>query len=260
MARHPGAPHDDRPIVAVTATVRADDGVARLRLMGAYLEVLERAGMLPVVLAPLSDPAADAPTHVGRVLDLVDGLVLTGGEDVEPARYGAEASPRLGRTSRARDAMEIAALLAARERQLPTLAICRGIQVANVALGGTLVQDIPSEWPHALNHDPDRARDERTHAVRLAADSRAARAVGGTEVQVNSVHHQAIRRVADALVVTGVAPDGIIEAVETPSGDPWWLLGVQWHPEEFVRELGARDHGLFAAFLAATAARVPVAS
>jgi putative glutamine amidotransferase len=259
MTRHPSVPNADRPIIAVTATVRADDGVSRLRLNASYLEVLEQASFVPIVLPPYGGTPTETAAAVGRVLDLVDGLLLTGGEDVDPSRYGAAPSPHLYPTNAARDATEIAAVFGARERLLPTLAICRGIQVLNVALGGTLIQDIPSERPGSLPHTPHAARDARTHDVRLVPGSRAAMALGSTTAAVNSVHHQAIGRLADGLVVSGTAPDGIIECVETPDEDPWWMLGVQWHPEEFVRERGAVDHGLFAAFAAAIAGTpVPV--
>ena len=238
------------PLVAVTATVRMDEGAPRVRLAAAYLSILERAGLTPVVLPPGQGTDADAAARVDRVLDAVAGLVLTGGEDVAPARYGAAPSAHLGRVSTERDATEIAAVLAARERRLPTLAICRGIQVMNVALGGTLVQDIASERPRALGHDPDSPRRMRTHAIQVVPQSRMARALGATALTVNSVHHQAVDRVADGLVVTALAPDGVVEGVETPPGDPWWAVGVQWHPEEFVDDSAARDHGLFAAFAA----------
>jgi putative glutamine amidotransferase len=247
MTRHPSTVAR-RPLVAVTATIRADDGVARVRLPAAYLAVLERAGVTPCVLAPLTGSAASVADRVGQLLDVVDGLVLTGGEDVEPARYQATPSPHLGRTSAARDEMEIAALAAARARALPTLAICRGIQLVNAALGGTLIQDIPSERPDAANHDPDRPRDTRSHAIAVIPDSRTARALGATALDVNSVHHQAVNRPAPGLRITATAADGIIEGLETPADDPWWLVAVQWHPEEFVGDAGAPDHGLFRAF------------
>ena len=250
MPRHPPAPTAGGPLVAVTATVRTDDDTPRVRLTAAYLSILERAGLTPVVLPPGRGTDADATARVERVLDAVSGLVLTGGEDVAPARYGAAPSPHLGRVSLARDATEIAAVLAARERRVPTLAICRGIQVLNVALGGTLVQDIPSERPAALGHDPEEPRRMRTHPITVAAHSRLARALGATTLTVNSVHHQSVDRVAAPLVVTAEAPDGIVEGVETPLQDPWWAVGVQWHPEEFANDSEALDHGLFAAFAA----------
>lgn len=195
---------------------------------------------------------------VDRVLDVAAGLVLTGGEDVAPALYGAPPSPHLGRVHRERDATELAAARWARDRALPTVAICRGIQVLNVALGGTLVQDIPSERPGSLAHDPEAPRQARTHAVHIVPDTRLSRALGRQTLDVNSVHHQALARVADGLVVTATAPDGVIEGVETPSDDPWWAVGVQWHPEEFATDNAAPDHGLFAAFAAAVRCSTPV--
>jgi putative glutamine amidotransferase len=143
---------------------------------------------------------------------------------------------------------ELAAVRAARDQRLPTLAICRGIQVLNVGLGGTLIQDLPSERPSAIAHDPDRPRTSRTHSIEVTPDTRVFDALGATTVDVNSVHHQAIGRLADTLVVTAKAPDGVIEAVESGRRDPWWVLGVQWHPEEFADQAAAPDHGLVAEF------------
>ena len=252
MGRHPDLPAS-HALVAVTASIRNEDGVRRVRLPAAYLEVLERAGLVPIVLAPHSGRADDARAAVERVLEGVDGLVLTGGEDVEPTRYGAAPSPHLGTVNTARDETEIAAVRVARDRRMPTLAICRGIQVLNVTLGGSLIQDIPSERPGALNHDPDASHEQRTHPIELLDGSRTRRALGRSTALVNSVHHQAVDRVAASLVTTAVAPDGVIEGLESADHDPWWVLGVQWHPEEFVRDHAAPDHGLFAAFAAAVA-------
>jgi putative glutamine amidotransferase len=188
-------------------------------------------------------------------LERVDALVLTGGEDVNPARYGQAPHPRLGTTSVERDDAELALVETARELRLPTLAICRGVQVLNVALGGTLIQDIPSQVDTDIDHDPDAPRTRRTHRVEIDTDSRLARAVGVTHMEVNSVHHQAIDRVAPTLRVTATAPDGVIEAVETALDDPWWCVGVQWHPEDTF-ESGELDRRLFAALAGAASAVV----
>ncbi len=241
-----------QPLVAVTAATREEIDASGLRLPAAYLRVIERAGLVPVVVAPF---ARDAAAAVARVLDAVDGIVLTGGEDVAPACYGASPSPALHGVSVARDTTEIALTREARARALPTLAICRGIQLLNIALGGTLVQDIPSERPGSLSHDQSAPRDERTHAVRLEPGSRLARALDAAEFPVNSLHHQALDRIGAGLHVTAHAPDGIVEGVETALTDPWWAVGVQWHPEEFVSDPGAADHGLFRAFAAAVRTR-----
>jgi putative glutamine amidotransferase len=236
-------PSVSRPLVAVTATHRLDDkGIRRVRLNVAYLHALERAGLTPLVVPPLEDAGAG-----DRVLDAVAGLVLSGGEDVDPARFGQEKHHTVTLTNPARDATEAALTLAARERALPTLAICRGVQLLNVALGGTLVQDIADQRPRAAPHD-GASRDARAHEVIVEPDSRLAGALGSTRLRVNSLHHQALDRVADGIRVTGRAPDGVIEGIESPAGDAWWMLGVQWHPEELVDAAEPWDLRLFQAF------------
>lgn len=234
----------DLAIVAVTATSdgRMGDGVERVRLNTAYVHAFQNAGLIPVIVPPLSSNAAAA-----AILDAVDGLILTGGEDVDPALYGQQPHPRLGSVNRARDATEIALVLAAREARLPVLAICRGPQILNVALGGTLVQDIEAEVPGALQHDAHPARAERTHPVNIVPDSRIAKAVGASSITVNSLHHQAILDPAPGLRVTASAPDGIIEGAESDTDD-WWVLAVQWHPEEMNQSREPWDRGLFRAF------------
>lgn len=233
----------DPRLVAVTATTRADQGALRVRLNVAYLRALEGAGLIPLVVAPLADPQ----TAVG-LLDQVAGLVLTGGEDVDPAHYGAVPHPALGTVHPERDATELALVQAARERDLPTLAICRGIQLLNVALGGTLVQDLPSQRPGALSHDPGDDRARRSHAVDVVEGSALAAALGATRIDANSFHHQAVEQVGAELRVTARAPDGVIEGVETDPDSPWSAIGVQWHPEELIDDPAPWDRGLFAAF------------
>lgn len=229
------------PPVALTATTEIIRDVQRTRANVAYSEAARAAGLRPYILPVLSPDDADA------LLDGMAGLILTGGEDVDPAHYGSAPHPALGDVHAGRDAFEIALVRAARARRLPTLAICRGIQVANVALGGTLVQDLPSEWPTALAHDGDWARGDRVHELRVAPGSRLARAIGATDATTNSMHHQAIARVAQGLVAVAHAPDGVVEGVEW-AGDDWWMAGVQWHPEELTGTVEKWDRALFAAF------------
>jgi putative glutamine amidotransferase len=234
-------------LVGVTATRKEFDGAPRVRLNAAYTRALEGAGVVPVVLAPL-EPSA-APAVVARL----DGLVLSGGEDVDPARFGEPRHRRLGEVVAVRDAWELALVAAARSRRLPTLAICRGIQLLAVATGGTLIQDLPSQHPSEVEHDPKLPRDARAHAVRVEPGSRLAAALGGTQLRVNSFHHQAVREPGAGFRATAWAPDGVIEGLE--STDPaWWALGVQWHPEELSETTEPWERGLFAAF----AAQVPV--
>ena len=232
----------DPALVAVSATSDSLAGVARVRLNAAYTRALEAAGLVPLVVPPLADPAAAL-----HLLDAVDGLVLTGGEDVGPALYGAAPHPALGPVHDARDRTEIALARAARDRGLPLLAICRGVQLLNVALGGTLVQDLPSERPGAAPHDQAGPRDIRAHPVAVAPGSRLARSLGADALEVNTLHHQAVDRVADGLTATAQAPDGIVEGVES-ADDRWWAVGVQWHPEELIRSPEPWDRALFAAF------------
>jgi putative glutamine amidotransferase len=202
---------------------------------------------VPLVLAPLD------PAHADRALDAVSGLVLSGGEDVAPWRYAEPAHPALGTVNEARDAWELALTAAARSRRVPTLAICRGIQVLNVALGGTLVQDIPSQCPSALPHAPGEGRAIRVHNVAVDRDTRLTQALAARKLTVNSAHHQAIGRVADGLRAAARAPDGIIEGAEW-EGDDWWAVGVQWHPEELIETPESWDRSLFAAFRRAVGA------
>jgi len=230
------------PLVGLTATTAPADGLVRVRTNAAYVRALETAGVVPIVLPPLP------PAHAARALDAVSGLVLTGGEDVAPRRYGEAPHRALGTVNEGRDEWELALVAAARSRGLPMLAICRGIQVLNVALGGALLQDIPSQCPSALPHAPSNGRSARVHDVHVAPGTRLADALHVQRLAVNSSHHQAISRVAHGLRVSARAPDGIIEAAEWDADD-WWAVGVQWHPEELIDTREEWDRGLFAAFV-----------
>ncbi len=196
-------------IVAVSATRRTD------------------AGLVPLLVPPILDPEAAC-----AALDAVRGLVLTGGEDVEPGRYGATPHPKLGETDRARDAVELALITGAERRRLPILAICRGIQILNVALGGTLYQDLASERPGPVDHADTRSR----HGLRIESGTLLHRTLATGEASVNSRHHQAIRDVAPALRATAWAEDGVIEGVERKDPGGPLVLAAQWHPEEDVEE------------------------
>ena len=243
-------PVSRQPIVAVTATTEMIRGLPRVRVNEAYTSALVAGGMIPLVVAPLATGFADL---VARV----DGLVLTGGEDIDPALYGAARHAQTDEPHATRDASEIALVAAARAARLPTLAICRGLQVANVALGGTLVQDLSSERPSSVAHTRSDARTQRVHDVRVDAGSRLAAALGATTLAVNSSHHQAVDRVAPGLTVTATAPDGVVEGAEWTGDDGWWLVGVQWHPAELVHAPEPWDRALFAAFRARLGADAP---
>jgi gamma-glutamyl-gamma-aminobutyrate hydrolase PuuD len=228
--------------VAVTAGIRPDGDTSRVRLTAAYVTALENAGLIPLIVPPLSSEKAAA-----AVLDSVSGLVLTGGEDVDPARYGEDRHEKVRSVNPARDATEAALVRAARERRMPLLAICRGIQILNVALGGTLVQDIPSQVDTTIDHDDNGPRDASSHDISIESGSLIARAIGAEHRAVNSFHHQSVNRVADGMRVTARAPDGVIEGIESTDGK-WWAMGVQWHPEEMTTASEPWDRGLFRAF------------
>jgi len=225
-----------KPIIGITSCSRVGD----------YVESVKRAGGEPVVLDAAGDPA--------RALDRVDALLLTGGLDVDPALYG-EAPHPVTEIDVDRDRFEIPLSRDAVARDLPVFAICRGVQVLNVAEGGTLIQDIPSAMTTGLTHAIDIPKDHAAHEVRVTPGTRLAASLGAAIPQetcaVNSRHHQAVGRVAPSFVVSAVSPDGVIEAIERPASA--FCVGVQWHPENFWRtgEFGP----LFAAFVEAARRR-----
>ncbi|HEV8510922.1 MAG TPA: gamma-glutamyl-gamma-aminobutyrate hydrolase family protein [Gemmatimonadales bacterium] len=213
------------------------DGRERVTLNTAYVRALERAG-----LVPLAVPTMLAADRAGAALAAVHGLVLTGGEDVAPDRYGAAPHPRLGDVDPVRDAAELELIAAARARRLPILAICRGIQILNVALGGTLYQDLDSERPGSVPHS-----GETSHAVRVQAGSLLERTLGTRSATVNSRHHQAIRDLAPGLKAVAWADDGVIEGAEPVDAQASWIVAVQWHPEDLT------ERALFDGFARAVA-------
>ncbi len=185
-----------------------------------YIDGVLAAGGLPLVLPAL------APSFAEEAVAGLDGLLLTGGGDVDPARYGAAAQPECGPPDPERDGWELALVVAARTAGIPVLGICRGAQVLNVGCGGTLVQHLPDRGGDA--HDAlDRAADE-VHRIDVLTGSRLHHIIGTDVLLANTLHHQAVDVVGDGLVVSGVADDGVIEAIESPAE---LMLGVQWHPE-----------------------------
>jgi putative glutamine amidotransferase len=190
-----------------------------------YATAVQRAGGVALVLPP----DGSAPGHPRAWLDRIDALLLAGGSDIDPATYGAEADAHTGHTWPDRDSFEVALATGALERGMPVLGICRGMQLLNVALGGTLAQHLPDELGSDRHlHTPGAFAD---HSVRLESGSLAARAIGAGTTQVKSHHHQGVDRLGEGLVATGWSvEDEVIEAVEMP-GDRF-CMGVLWHPEE----------------------------
>jgi putative glutamine amidotransferase len=226
----------------------------------AYADAIRRDGVS--VRGFLDEPAKNNDlAELGGFLDGLDALVLSGGADVDPTRYGGGVAELAlaGKPQYARDAFEIAAVREAIARRIPTLCICRGMQLANVAIGGTLVVDIPTVLGlRAEAHHPrgaDGANESYAilpeHVVALAPDSRVAAIVGTAHLATNSVHHQALREVAAGLRVVGRTDDGVIEAVEATFPHPFFV-GVQWHPERTVAA-DAPSRAMFDALLAAAA-------
>jgi len=202
-----------------------------------YVEGVRVAGGRPVVL-PADTTWIDEPDDV---LDIVDALLVVGGNDIDPTHYGQEPHAAIGALSPRRDAVELALVRRAVERDVPLLGICRGVQVLNVACGGTLVKDIPSEIKGALEHQlqvPPHESYALAHEVWLDKDTLLTRLMrerlsDADSCDVNSRHHQAVSRIAPGFVSSATAPDGIVEAIEDPSVP--FCLGVQWHPENFWR-------------------------
>ena len=236
-----------RKVVGILCSTsnKTDTTPARHYLNRAYVWALEQAGATPIIL-----PVTSELDIINSYLGVVDGILLSGGEDVEPLRYGAAPHSKLGKTDISRDDTEMPLIIAALAQDIPLFAICRGIQALNVALGGTLYQDIPSELPSDISHlqsEKGFARNVLTHKVVINSDTRLRSIVGDTEMMTNTFHHQALNKIGEGLIVTAVAEDGIIEAVENP--DYKYLVGVQFHPEETTHDEKSRR--LFEEFVGA---------
>ena len=223
--------------------------IAQNRRMSDYLESVRRAGGQPIEVGA----DGETPEHI---LARVDGILLTGGGDVDPDLYGEARHATFDAAESGRDDFEIALTRAAIAAGAPYLAICRGMQLLNVAMGGTLIQDIPSEVPGALQHTVPEPRFAIAHEVWVATDSRLSKLLAdqmedGETCHVNSRHHQSVQRVASGFEVTATSPDGVVEAMEKP-GDGF-CVAVQWHPENFWRTGEFRS--LFEGFIEAANAR-----
>lgn len=234
------------PLIGVTTSVTVDKYPERAYVNAAYLNAVQQAGGVPVVLAPQLGAAARA-----ALLARIDGVLLTGGGDVDPARFGEPRHPTASEISPARDTLELELTHWALERGVPFLAICRGLQVLNVALGGSLLQDIPSDLPPALDHSQkalqQARRDQPVHHVKVQEGSRLAGILGTLDVDVNSFHHQALKALGRGLTPVAWSPDGIVEGAEMQDSGRF-VVGVQWHPEDLVgHDPAARN--LFAALV-----------
>ncbi|MEO8294958.1 MAG: gamma-glutamyl-gamma-aminobutyrate hydrolase family protein [Gemmatimonadota bacterium] len=231
-------------VVGITGSLRVREGAERAGVNAAYPHSVANAGGIPIILTPLV-----GSDHTAEIVGRLDALVITGGHDVDPELYQTAPSPGLGSLDRRRDEFEISLFHAARAQHLPILGICRGLQIINVAMGGTLWQDLPSERPGSIGHErSDAARDARVHRVRIEPETRLCQILRTAALTTNSFHHQAIRSLAPGLTASAWAEDGVIEGVEGNStGD--WLIAVQWHPEEFFSQTDASDQRVFPALV-----------
>ena len=227
-----------RPLIAITTGSGPSRAGERASIGASYLEAVQIAGGIPIILPPQIDQVA-----IEQLIGEVHGLVLTGGGDVDPSLYGEARHEKTEGVSEERDAMEASAMRLAMERDLPILAICRGMQILNVTLGGSLHQDIPTDFTTEINHaqtsgDNPRERSDVTHGVRVEEGSRVAELLGTSTPEVNSMHHQSVKGLGRGLRAVAWAPDGVVEGLETEERDRF-LVGVQWHPEDLV---GAHKH------------------
>ena len=230
-----------KPVIGIGSDVQTTPGKRdRAFAYTTYVDSLRGAGAIPVVIPP-------QPENAAELVEGLDGLLLAGGDDCDPAVYGEEAHPSVEPMDPRRQNSDLSLARAARERGIPTLGICLGLQVMNVTAGGTLIQDIQSELDTDIEHVSD-PEDRARHDVRIENGTRLASILGGgREINVNSSHHQAIKNVGGGLRVTALAPDGIVEGLEDPQ-HPFYL-GVQWHPEDMGSEKSAS--ALFGAFVEA---------
>jgi putative glutamine amidotransferase len=233
----------ERPVIGLSLDSEAPGGYSKFpwyALRQNYFSAVAAAGGLPVALP-------HEPALAEHYLGLIDGLIVTGGAfDVDPSLFGANVRHDSVTTKDERTAFELAICRAAHAADLPSLGICGGEQLMNVALGGTLIQHIPDEVPNALAHEQPNPRDEPGHPVELVSGTRLNHIVAARAMKVNSAHHQAVKAVAPRLKVNARAPDGVIEGIEDPHRR--YFIGVQWHPE-FSIDPG--DAKLFAALIAA---------
>lgn len=229
-----------KPIIGIGSDVQSPEGEReRAFTYLTYVEAVRRAGAIPVLIPP-------QPENAEQLMGELDGFLLAGGDDCDPAVYGEERHPTVDPMDVRRQANDLALAEAARKHEVPMLGICLGLQVMNIAAGGTLIQDINSQHDTEIRHasiPEDRAR----HDVIVEKGTQLAGVLPALELNVNSSHHQAIRRVGQGLRVTALAPDGIVEGVEDPK-HPFYL-GVQWHPEDMTGEKSGS--ALFTAFIEA---------
>src|SRR5579884_286620 len=231
-----------RPVVGLPAHTASDSGRSAHAVLDSYIIALRHHGATPVIL-----PAAEDSISILLFVGMIDGLVLPGGVDLDPECYGEQPSPQLGSMDPALDVTEMPLIATALELDLPVLAICRGMQSLCVALGGSLIQDLPSDGFRG-HERRDKPRDHLAHPINIDLASKLAAILQAQTIEVNSLHHQALRSVPDRLHVVAHAHDGIIEAVEMTDRD--FVVGVQCHPEDLWNSTQPEFSRLFDRFVA----------
>jgi putative glutamine amidotransferase len=234
-----------QPLIGITGSlIDSSAGVPVCQLGQAYVTAVQRAGGIPMVI-----PVGIEELALASLLSRLDGVLLSGGGDIDPTLFNGAPHPKVYGISPERDAMEITLVKTVLQMDKPLLAICRGIQVLNVALGGQLYTHIQDQAEHALKHDwfPKFPRDKLAHTVSLKCESHLDQIYGADEIRVNSLHHQGISQVGEGLIATAFAPDGLVEGLEVNGAS--FALGVQWHPECLPDDPGS--HNLFRTFIQA---------
>ena len=236
----------DKPVIGVTPLY--DDERESIWMLPGYVDALKSYGALPLIL-----PFTSSDADIAQLVDMCDGILFTGGHDVDPVLYEERKSPKCGEVSTQRDKLEFALLQRALMIDLPVLGICRGAQFINVCLGGTLYQDIPSQLPSAVQHHMAPPYDRPCHEVSLVPGTPLYYLLKATKLQVNSYHHQGIRDLSFQLSPMAYAPDSLIEAFFHPMKSFTW--GVQWHPE-FLWEKDGAQRQIFQAFVESCGAKL----
>ncbi|QGH33681.1 gamma-glutamyl-gamma-aminobutyrate hydrolase family protein [Gracilibacillus salitolerans] len=219
-----------KPVIGITSSIVSHNNIPSYNLHEKHIQSVMRAGGVPIIIPTGPEPMAEV------WVSICNGIILSSGEDIDPNSFGANPSPKIQNTNKKRDLTEIELVKYAQKHRKPILGLCRGVTMLNVALGGTVIQDIETSNPNPINHNQQAARPEPTHYIQIDETSRLYQILSSSNIQVNSIHHQAIDQLAPNLKKVAVAPDGVIEAVEAIDKTSPMIIGVQWHPEEMASE------------------------
>lgn len=232
-----------RPLIGVTGSPQGDDPTEGVTCSIAVTEAVYRNGGQPLVI-----PLSDHYDAIAELAERLDGLLLSGGNDINPLYFGEQPLPGLGKVNPLRDELEIRLIREMIALDKPILGICRGCQILNVATGGTMYQDIHTQVPNVLQHSQKAPRYHASHTVEIDTESKLYAITQTQSLQINSFHHQANRTVASGFRITALAPDGVMEAFESVAHR--FVVGVQWHPENMI-QVDEASHRLFQSFMQA---------